>query len=560
MPIITGVTGYTGLTQQVRLVLEPTAGEQVLMPLTTGASTMSLTTQPNTLSATTGMHLHFYIYGNATAGTITITGTNIAGGALSSITYHVPIAPQNNQGYSEFTTSEVFGTVTASNIVLSTLTPCQVMVWGSYAAKFLLPITSDSEEKITHYSPPDKRGILFKNFRVTQLTKGTDVAKFDADTYADQLWQPYMAIGNTPTITTVPASATTKLASTAIASPMTLTTGPVAPGEFFIFAITGNTASGTIVIGGVDQYGNSYASNETITFTSAATQTVYSARRYSSINTNANGTKTFVTTGGTSSSIAVMGYFASTFTWTYDGLTNLTPYTAGLEVYDGVMGVCLPNFGLTDCLWTWDKQKSIMFTSKGFAQDFCIVGDNAPTSTANYLSGTNPFATIAQPQAQPYTSWPASFYIDSGNGGTSFTTQEGGLLTFKAGITTGRKPWYSGDGQQRWSNVTWDTEPDFTVDGTMVMQTYLYLNNYYKNNTPMLMGVTFQGTLLGMISNVATYETIKFTFPMKFDTVHRDFAKNPVELAFKNISEYSFGSGFAYKVAWTAQLPPTYTA
>src|SRR5271165_856203 len=180
MSILPGVIGYTGLSQQLRLVLEINgSGEQVLMPLTTGASTMSLITQPNTLSRTTGMHLHFFVIGNGTSGSIGIVGTNATGGAQTSITYHVPIAPQNGQGYSEFTTTETWGTVTASSITLTTLTPCQIIVMGSYGGKFLIPITADAEEKITKFSPQDKRGILFKNFRVTQLTKGADVSKLD---------------------------------------------------------------------------------------------------------------------------------------------------------------------------------------------------------------------------------------------------------------------------------------------------------------------------------------------------------------------------------------------
>lgn len=356
MPSPPVVQGYTSLTQQVRLCLENNgSGEQLLMPLTTGASTMSLTTQPNTLSATTGMHLHFYIIGNTTAGNIVIVGTNAAGGAQTSITYHVPIAPQNGAGYSEFTTKEAWATVTASSITLTTLTPCQIIVFGSWAGKYLLPITIDQEEKITHHAPSDKRGILFKNLRVVQLTKATDVSKLDCDLYPDSLWAYYMAIGPTSTVTTVPSSPTSLLASTSIASPMTLTTSPVSPGEFLIFSITSNTASGTIVVGGTDQYGNLYASSETITFTSAATQTVYSSRRYSVVNTG--GSNKFTTTGGTSSSIAVTGVYAWNYSWTWDGINNLTPYSSTIEVYNGVNGIVLPGTILTDASWSYEKEK-----------------------------------------------------------------------------------------------------------------------------------------------------------------------------------------------------------
>jgi hypothetical protein len=560
MSVITGVQGYTSLTQQTRLCLEsnqPTPGEQLLMPQTAGASTMSLTTQPNTLSPTTGMHLHFYVIGNGAAGTIVISGTKADGvTAQSSITYHINAAPQNAQGYSEFTTREVWGTVNASGITLSGLTPCQVIVFGSAAGKYLIPITADPEEKITHHAPQDKRGILFKNLRVVQLTKAVDLAKFDSDLYPDSLWAYYMAVGPSPTVTTVPATPTTLLVSTAIAASMTLTSAPAAPGEFLIFSITGNTTSGTIVVGGSDVYGNAYGSNETITFTSAATQTVYSSRRYSVVNNG--GANKFATTGGTGASIAVSGMYAWTYAWTFDGINNLTPYSAALEVFDGVMGVKLPGAVLSDVTFDWQKEKEILLQAKGSAQDYLVVGDPNPTTTVSYLSGANPFATIAQPTSQPVVSWPASFYIDMGSG-TPFTTQDGSMLTYKLAITTGRKWNYAGDGMQRPSYVTWDAEPDYALDATIIFQNYANYIAYFKQNTPLILSSTFTGNLLGSISSTTYFEQVQITLPAKIDTFKVDQTKNPVEGALKLMSCYDFSNlGYAYRIAVTAQQPPTY--
>lgn len=558
MPVITGVQGYTSQTQQVRLALETGSapGENLLMPLATGAATMSLTTQPNTISATTGMHLHFRVIGNATAGTIGIVGTKADGvTAQTSITYHVPIAPQNAQGYTDFTTTEIWGTVNASAITLTSLTPCQVMVWGTFAGKYLIPLTADAEQKFGKFSPQDKRGILAKNFRVVQLLNEVDLAKFDSALYPDSLWAYYMLIGNTPAVTTQPTSSTVKLASTAIAASMTLTAGPAAPGEFLIFTITGNTASGTIVVGGTDQYGNAYASSETITFTSAASQTVYSQRKYSVVNTG--GANKFTTTGGTGSSIAVGGVFGFTFTWTFDGITNVTPYSAAISVYNGVYGAVLPGSILTDGTWAWEKSKEVQFTGKGLCQDLLIIGDNSPTSTANYLSGVNPFPTISQPTSLPVVSWPASMYID-GLPGTPFTTQDGSLLTLKIGLVSGRKWIFAGDGQQRGSFVTWDTEPDFTVDGTMIVQNYKYYEQFFVPNAKYALGAQFQGNWLGSGAGVQYYENVQWTLPVKFDTLKDDMSKSPNEFAFKNLSEYDFGLGYYYKVAVTCQQAPTY--
>ena len=552
MPAPPAVIGQTSLTQRVQLVLEPTAGEQLLMPTTAGAATMSLTTQPNTLSPTTGMHLHFYIIGNATTGSITVAGTApVTGNAVNSITYHLPVAPQNNQGYTEFTTKEVFATVNASGIVLTTLTPCQVIVYGSYAGKFLIPITADAEEHITHFAPVDKRGILFSKLRVTQATKGASIDKFDAALYPDSLWAAYMLIGNTPVITTLPTVATTKLASTVIGATMTITTPPAAPGEFLIFAITTNTALGTIVLNGLDNYGN--PATETINFTAAATQTVYSTKRYSSL--TVPGSNQFTTTGGASAHIAVTGVYAWIYTWTYDGLTNPTPYSASLEVFNGVFGYMLPYSHFSDGTFDWQKEKEILFTGKGLAQDYCIVGDNTSTT-----GGVNPFAVLAQPTSIPVVSWPASFYIDVGTG-TPFTTQDGSIETFKLQLITGRKPFYSSDTLQRWSNVTWDSEPDFALDATHVLQNYANYVNYFKPNSPLILGVTFQGNMLGNIGGTTYYEQWQWTLPAKVDTYKPDMTHNPVDGILKLMASYDFSNlGYGYKLAVTAQQPPTYTS
>lgn len=552
MPMLTPpVQGFSGLTQQARLVLEPIPGEQPLMPQTVVASTMSLTTQPNTLSPTTGMALHLYIIGNAAAGTINIAGTAPGtGSAVASQTYHIKAAPQNSQGYTDFTTTEVFATVTASGIT-TTLTGCQIIVFGSYGAKFLLPVTADAEEKISHYSSPDKRGILAKNFRVTQLTKGATLDKFDCDLYPDSLWMPYMLIGNTPTITTIPASPPSLLTATTKATTMTLTTAPSAPGMFLVLTIATNSVAGTIVLSGLDNFG--MASTETIAVSTSQT-TVYSSRRYSSLTVPGN--LQFATTGlSVGATIAVSGVFAWTYTFTYDGVTNYTPYSAALEIYNGVFGYKLPFTIFASGDFSWAKDKEINFTAKGEAQDYQIVGD--PASTAG---GSNPFGTLAQPTSLPIVSWPSSFFIDTG-AGTPFTSQDGSLLTFKIGITTGRKSYHVGDGFQRWSNVTWESDPDIALDASIVVPNAQNYVNYFKANQALILGATFTGNWLGTVGGQTFYEGISWTLPAKIDTWKTDGSKNPVEGALKLMSEYNFNNlGYLYRVAWTTQTPPTYVA
>jgi hypothetical protein len=263
-----------------------------------------------------------------------------------------------------------------------------------------------------------------------------------------------------------------------------------------------------------------------------------------------------VTTGGTSSSIAVGGVFAYVYTWTMDGINNVTPYSASIQAYDGVQGVVLPGTILTDLTLDWAKEKEIVLQSKGMAQDYLIVGD--PTSTS---VGTNPFATLTQPTSLPYVSWPASFYIDGGAAGVPFTTQDGSLLTSKFGIMTGRKWNYAGDGQQRPAYVTWDSEPDWTLDAELIYQNYQNYVNYFKPNTSLILSTTFQGNWLGNVSSTNYYEQVQITLPAKIDTFKPDPTKNPVQANMKLIAQYdSANLGYAYKVAVTAQIAPTYTA
>ena len=114
---------------------------------------------------------------------------------------------------------------------------------------------------------------------------------------------------------------------------------------------------------------------------------------------------------------------------------------------------------------------------------------------------------------------------------------------------------------QRWSNITVDKEPDVMLDATLVFQNYQNYVNYFKPNNPLILGATFQGNLLGSIAGTTYYEGISWTLPAKIDTFKPESSKNPVTGTLKLLTEYNFSNlGYAYKCAWTAQVPPTYTA
>jgi hypothetical protein len=556
MPYPPTVQGFSGIPQQVRLTLEQNQGEQLLLAETAGAATMSLTTQPNQAGmATTGAHLHVYIIGNPGSGNVIITGTNVAGSPLTSQTYHLAAAPQNAQGFVEFTTTEAFLTVSASGLALSAgLLPCQVMVFASPAGKYLIPCEADAEEHIGRFSPSDRRGILWKDFRVQQTHRWATLDKLDQSVYADQLWLLYMLITSNPTVTTVPAAPPTLLAATTKASTMTLTSAPSSPGMFLIFALTGNSATGTITLSGKDNYGNTVS--ETVPV-AANNNTVYSTKRYSAL--TSPGANQFTTTGlSVGATIAVTGVFAWTYTGTWDGLTNTAKSTATIELFDGVQGVVMPFCYLSEGTFSWEKEKELTFSGKGEAQDFLIVGDPNPVS--NYPSGTNPFATLAQPTAMPWPGFPAQFWVDA-LPGTPFTTQDGSFISLKIAISTGLKGFYSGDGMQRWSAMTYGGEPSVDLDAVAIYQNYGNYRTFFEQNNKFALGVQFQGTLLGSYGSSTYYEGIKFTFPVKVESAKSDRGKDPVEVTYKYITEYSLTElGYAFQMSMTSQIPPTYTS
>jgi hypothetical protein len=555
MPYPPAVQGFSGLTQVTRLTLEQNPGEQLLLAQTATTATMSLTTQPNAAGmATTGAHLHVVIVGNVGSGTVVIAGTNAAGGNITSQTYHLNAAPLNVQGYVEFETSEAFATVNANGITISTgLRPSQIMVFGAPAGKYLIPCETDAEEKIGRFSPADRRGILWANFRTQQTHKWATLDKLDCAVYPDALWMLYMLVTNNPTITTVPATPTSLLSATTIGSTMTLTTAPTAPGMFLIFTPSGNSATGTITVSGNDIYGN--AQSETIAV-GANNNVVYSTKRYSALTTP--GTNQFATTGMTAGSqLAVTGVYAWTYTGTWDGINNITKSTATLELFDGVQGVVLPYTHLEEGTFEWEKEKAISFSGKGQCQDFLIVGDPNPVS--GYPSGVNPFATLTQPTSMPFAGFPVQFWLDALPGGTPFSTQEGSLLKFKIGIMTGLKSYYVGDGMQRWSNLTYGAEPSLSMEADIVYSSYQKAYQYFKPNQKFVLGVQFQGALLGSIGSNTYFETVKFTLPVKIDTFKPDRSKDPVEANIKLLDEYDFGLGYGFIMSMTAQVPPTYT-
>src|SRR5258708_3691567 len=184
-----GATGFA---------FEPTAfpGEQIgaapngstdlsILAYGNGAPTASATNQPRSSG---GMRLHIYAYNNTATGTVTITGKDAAGNAVTETTPTIPIAPAQPQsqetGRFDYVTQKVFFSINASGITTSGLTNGAIKIGGIYAAKYLLPGTAKINSKYGEYSPDEHRALGDRHTHKIQTVKDVDV-ELDMAMYPD---------------------------------------------------------------------------------------------------------------------------------------------------------------------------------------------------------------------------------------------------------------------------------------------------------------------------------------------------------------------------------------
>lgn len=548
-------TSNPSILGRIGLALEPTgaSGRQLLLAATAVAATLSLTTQP---SGGQGMHLCVVVQGNLTTGTVAIAGTAVGGGSINETSYTFVQAPQSNLGYQVWTTKQAFNTVSASGVTTTSLNNATIAIYGIYAGKYLVPVDMDSEDKLPLYSPNDKRGLAVKNVRLVQLDKTVGIDKFDSSMYPSaDLWFGYAFVSNNPTITTVPASPTVLLASTAFASTMSLTTQPKYPAQRLVLVVTGcgSQAAGTITLTGLDQ--NGLAATEVINTpaNAAANKTYYTANRYSAINASAIVCSSALS-GGTGS-LAVSGVFAWNYLFTCDGI-NLGLSSLALEWYTGADGIVIPYGIMQDASIDWQKDKEMKLTAKGEAQDFLPVGNILATSIN---ANGNPFATMTQPIDLPVVSWPGVFWIDPLEGGTPGTTVYNDMQTLKFNLKTGQKLYHTGDGLQVASRLTHDPiEADF--DLTVDFQNEAEYIQFLQAGKRALVA-QFIGDWIGQSAgNLPIYEFWQLVLPAKYETYKRDTSKDHVEAAIKGLIEYDFSLGYYYTLQIQSVLAPTYTS
>lgn len=541
-----------GSTQRgtLALFIEPAAnqGRQVLLP-ETAIGTLSITTQPNAILAGCHMHLFVVIKGATASGTVTIAGKKNDGStAVSETTPTIPAATTAVPHF-DYCTTGTYNTINSSGITVTGLTNATITVFGVYQGTKLIPISFEPTEKFDYLDPKDQRGLMYGTVRKTQLIKHTELSKFDTDSfYPDtDLWYGFAVWNNTPTVTTIPASPTVKMAATAVTSaPFTLTTPPVSPGEMLQLVVTATAVYGTIGITGVNQFGQTVT--ETVVCYGGA-GTFYSANIYSSVASNG-----VTITGLTGGSLAINGIFGTK--WVFNlGTSGAAVNTLAMGIFSGTDSSVVP-YGLIDTSdLEMDAQKEIKLTCKCTTQDLIPIGNRATT-----LLSASRLPSLGQPFDMPSPGWASLIYIDALSG-TGFTTQYSDLQTIKIAVATGWKPTWTATNSQLYNRAY--------QDGSMIRLTFdalidfTDLNQYelWRQNVKQLIGVNFINKQTGFIGNTSgtlNYKSWQILMPAKYEVFERDRSKEKVEAKVNGVTEYEPSLGYAAQLVVVNQAPPNY--
>lgn len=547
MPEITAAKG------QINICLEPidNRGMQPLLTNAAAAASMSLTTQPVT-SSVQGARLVVWVMSAPTSGTvptITIAGKDINGNSITEGPVNVALANPAAQsavvGKWEYVTTKLFASVDASGITTTGLvgTGATVTVQSAQGAKFLVPGVLKAKKELKKISPQEHRNLLDKDTHRVQTTNVCTLDELKQVLYPENsLFVAYMITGSVPTVTSIPATPTVKLAATAVSgSPLSLTTQPVSPGEKLILTVASSTATGSIQISGTDNYGNTVS--ETITCAQGGTNgngTYYSSNVYSAV--AASG---ITTTGLTTGTLAISGVFG----WQYVFLPGDRVYSASIEAFTGVDSFVLPWTMLNEADFDWSMEKELGLSVKGICQDRLVIGDR----TTAYLN-TNRITALGQPFDLPMVGWQSLVYIDTTAGAVP-TIAYGDLLEGKINIKSPQKPNWTATNSQNYNRVN-RGQREVAFDGKIDLTNVLQWEQWRQN---ILQYLTFQ--FLGQAIGGGNNKMWQFTFPCAWDDFEIDSepSKEHVEASVKTTPQYDANLGGSYKLTIINQQAPTYT-
>lgn len=528
----------------INVMLEATAGEQLLLASTTVISTITGITAP---TGSTGMRLHVKLTDFTASGSFTITGTGTPGNSETFTVAALTAQQTQSSQLADFEIVSANAYTTITNITTTGLTSGIITVYGIQAGKYQLPGTMKSKRTPKIYSPNEHNTLIERDKKVVQLIQNTTVDEIKQDAYANlSLWWCYLMFGAPTTTASIPASPTSLLASTAVSgSPLSLTTQPSTPGMVLILTVTGSSAVGSIALSGTNRYGAT--TTETITMNGNGTNgngTYYSSNVYKTI--AASGV---TVTGLTAGSVTITGVYG----WSLTFLSGAQQYTAAVEWYDGTGSWTHPFTIIDEGTFDAKVQTEISLTCKGKAQDKIPIGDR----TTSPLTGTNRIASLGvNLDDEPIVGWQTKLYLDPITG-TPLTTQNVNVEELKVDVKVPNEDHFTFTNTQSFNRaypVKRSAMATMTLDFTDLLQ-----YEQFRQQLKQYLAVQFLGQLIGISGGTQYYKSWTWTLPVKSDggfDVTSDPSKGSVTASATWQCEYDSGIGASYQLVVVTQVPP----
>lgn len=479
--------GYSGLA------IENTTGIQQLLTTTAISSLPAgLTSSTALTAATTGMHMFIRVWNHTATGTVTVAGTAPGTSAAVTETSTTLNIVESNGMYADYTTSTVYGTVTASTGVSCTgLTGGSITIYGVQAAKRMILGQFKLIDKRGEYTAMTQRN-TFAESHVPSLPMTSDPEwEWEGAFWPDNTsWLLYGGMSSAPTTTSVPNSPLSILASTPITTSGTASAAsqPTAPGMILACTIAGGPSSSqSITVTGTNLWGQTIT--ETIV-TTKANGTYYSLNAFASIASNG------IAYGAFGAGTLVIGGY---LIWTQ----AISPISDTLSTYaacqyDGIGSYVAPYLVMDEWAIEGDMKGEIKLTAKGKCQVICPVGNDA--------TFTSQVPTLSQPLDEAITGWRTTAFIDNISG-TAGTIQQLDVMSFK--IACGLK--YKTEHTSASNPVAyWFTKADrgrrqIEVELKLYMNdqaTYQEYKRYFKQRQKRLIQLNIQG--LNSVTNGGT--------------------------------------------------------
>jgi hypothetical protein len=501
-------------------------------------------------TATYGMRLVIRAYNNTATGTITVAGTAPGSAAAvteTTTTFAVPDLPGQ---YQDYTTSAVYGAITASTgISVSSLTGGSIAIYGIQVGTRMLIGETKIMDKRSQVSPAVQFGINVKD-RYNIVTSEDPEWEFTGPFMASnaQLWFQ-TAVSNNFTYTTIPNSPTSLLSSTSVATGSTasLSAQPTAPGMILKITLGGTApaTAATVTVTGTNAKGQAIV--ETVIASTKAQGAYYSKNTFVSVGSGGVAFGSF----GTGATITVDGIFCVTPTSTTQTTDTLGTFV--LENYDSISSKTACGCETDELGIEFSLNGEAKITAKGKSQAVFYVGNTNVASPTNYVTAP------AQEPEDAITGWQSLIYLDNASG-TIGSTLQPDIVSGKFTLKTNNKVRHTSafNPPSRYYTRVFrhyaEAEAEFVLD--MTQATYNSEVQAIKRNRLRLIQVWLRGPFYGTSTNnyYGGFKLNLVGYWQDLPDIDWSNGKESVELKLKFKLFYDTVIGYAWSFAPVNQL------